>query len=97
MDIAHADPSISPQIRGIERFYPRDLFIAARKQDKVDIAIDQGGNISVEKEKMKSAKSMFADMLCGTSNEGWYQHLSAVLTDVKNASAILPDDQIALC
>lgn len=96
MSASHADPKISPEIHGIERFYPVELFQAAREQDIVDVAIDKKGNISIDREKLRVAKSALADMLCVASDDGWYRHLRKVLDDVKNASSILPGDQIKL-
>jgi len=96
MAASHADPRISPEIRGIERLYPVELFHAAREKDIVDVAIDKKGNISVEREKLRVAKSALANMLCEASDDGWYQHLRKVLDDVKNASSTLPGNQIKL-
>jgi len=96
MNPPHADPKISSEIHGIERFYPVELFHAAREADKLDVAIDQEGNISVEKEKLKKAKSVLADMLCQAPDKAWYRHLEKVLWDVQHACSTLPDEQIKL-
>lgn len=96
MAASYADPKISSEIHGIERFYPAELFHAAREKDIVDVAIDKRGNISIEREKLRGAKSALADMLCAAPDRSWYQHLRKVLDDVKNASSILPGEQIKL-
>jgi len=96
MDASYADPKISPDIKGIERFYPVELFDAAKNANKLDVAIDQHGNISVETEKLKAAKSELADMLCEATDNKWYQHLQEVLEDVQKASSTLPGDQMKL-
>jgi len=96
MNVAHADPRISSEINGIERFYPVELFLEARKSNILDVAIDQDGNISIEKEKLREAKSMLADMLCQAKDKRWYRHLQKVLEDVQISSSTLPGDQIKL-
>lgn len=96
MNVDHTDPKISSGIHGIERFYPVELFRTARDDNKLDVAIDQDGNISVETEKLKRAKSMLADMLCQATDEAWYRYLQKVLVDVQNVSSISPGDQITL-
>jgi hypothetical protein len=96
MNLSHADPRISSEINGIERFYPVELFHEARKLNILDVAMDQDGNISIEKDKLRKAKSKLADMLCQAQDKGWYRHLQKVLEDVRISSSTLPGDQIEL-
>lgn len=96
MNVAHADPKISSIIRGIERFYPIELFQKARTENKLDVAIDQDKNIVVEMENLTGAKSTLADMLCQASDKRWYRHLQKVLKDVQIASSTVPGDQMKL-
>ena len=94
MDKSYADPKISSKIRGIERFYPRELFLAARDADKVDVLISQSGNISIEKEKLDKAKHDLAEILFSAPDNSWYLHIQKVLDDVAQASILLPGDRI---
>jgi len=96
MNVSHADPRISSEINGIERFYPVELFHEARKLDILDVAIDQDGNISIEKGKLREAKSKLADMLCQAQDKRWYRHIQKVLEDVQISSYTLLGDQIEL-
>jgi len=94
MNTSHADPKISPQIHGIERFYPRALFLAARDAEIVDVLVGRAGNISIEKAKLDPAKHALAGMLCSAPDNSWYQHIQGVLEDVASASFLLPGDRI---
>lgn len=96
MNAAHANPKISSEINGIERFYPAELFRKARETDKLDVAIDQNGNISVEGEKIKKAKFALADMLCQATDKTWYSHLEKVLSDVQVSSSTCLESQMKL-
>jgi energy-coupling factor transporter ATP-binding protein EcfA2 len=96
MDPSHADPKVSPDIPGIERFYPIELFQAARDKNRVDVAIDQYGNVSIDKSKLKKAKSTLANMLCKAPDASWYGHLKKVLEDVQTKSLIVFGSQIGL-
>ena len=96
MDPSHANEKVSPDIPGIERFYPTELFKIARDKNKVDVAIDQYGNVSIDRSKIKKAKGALANMLCEAPDESWYEHLKKVLEDVQTTSLIVPDSQIGL-
>jgi len=96
MNVSHADPRISSEVNGIERFYPVELFREARKLDILDVAIDQDDNISIEKGKLREAKSKLANMLCQAQDKRWYRHIKKVLEDVQISSSTLPGDQIEL-
>jgi len=96
MDVAHADPLISSEIKGIERFYPAELFRKARQTDMLDVALDQNGNISVEAEKIREAKSALAHMLCQATDKTWYSHLERVLVDVQVATSTQVGSQMEM-
>lgn len=96
MDVAHADPKVSSEIKGIERFYPAELFRKARETNKLDVAIDQNGNISIEGGKIKKAKTALANMLCQAPDKTWYTHLEKVLSDVQVSSSTRPGSQMKL-
>lgn len=96
MNPSHADSKVSAGLPGIERFYPIELFHAARDENKVDVSIDQYGNVSIEKSKLKKVKTTLANMLCEAPDKAWYRHLQKVLEDVQTASSIQPDGQLGL-
>lgn len=86
MNIAHADSKVSNVVRGIERFYPKDVFQSARQKNIVPVNQDQNGVLSIDKQNFTpSVKRELAKIfLDGPDN--WLKHLKAVLQDVMDAS-----------
>jgi hypothetical protein len=89
----YADPKIDDCMQGIERFYPVELYQAARKKNVVDVAIDQNGCFSVQKDKLERVKPALAEMMCKTTDPSWFKHLTLVLSDVEKISLVMPEGQ----
>jgi hypothetical protein len=95
MNINHAHPKVSNSFSGIERFYPKALYIQARKKGVADIAVDQHGNVSIDKAKLTAkVKRDLADLFC-QGPDIWCKRLEAVLKDIESA-ALPPNSQLPL-
>jgi len=81
MDVGHADTRVSNILTGIERFYPRALFIRARRANTATVSEDQHGVVSIDRTNLSaSVKRELAKMLLdGPSN--WCDHIKLVLRD----------------
>jgi energy-coupling factor transporter ATP-binding protein EcfA2 len=87
MNVVHADSRVSRSTRGVERFYPRSLFVEARKKNIVAVSEDQKGVVSIEKANMTlQVKNKLAHLLCG-GKMAWCKHLRYVLEDVEKAAS----------
>lgn len=81
MDISHADKMVSNTLTGIERFYPRALFIRARESNIATVNEDQYGVVSVEKNNLGSGvKRDLAKMFLNGPND-WFEPIKQVLSD----------------
>jgi predicted ATP-dependent endonuclease of OLD family len=89
MDVKHADNSVSDSIGGIERFYPKELFVKARKKRVVAVSIDLDGVVHIERNELTSkVKNKPANMLCD-GPASWCKHLKGVLGDIQTAALSL--------
>jgi len=83
MDVAHADTTVSNTFTGIERFYPRQLFLRARQHNIATVNEDQYGVVSIDKSNMGApVKRELAKMFLGGSIN-WWKHLEQVLEDIE--------------
>jgi hypothetical protein len=90
MNVTHADRRVSESIRGIERFYPKKLFVQARLRKVVAVSTDQYGVVHIEKDKLTSrVKNKLAQMLVD-GPISWSKHLRGVLEDVQSAALVKP-------
>ncbi len=86
MSANHADARVSTSLGGIERFYPRSLFMKARQGDTLPVSVDQQGNVSIVKRELSpKAKRELAHLLCDGPPQ-WCTHLDLVLRDLETAA-----------
>lgn len=86
MDVTHGDTRVSDTLTGIERFYPRDLFMKARRENIATVGIDQNGVVSIDKSNMGAGvKRELAHMFLRGPTR-WYKHIERVLKDIDHHS-----------
>lgn len=96
MSAAHADQRLR-KVKGIERFYPYELFEIARDEGIEGVAFDGLGNVILSPGKESAhAKSWLANKLCACSDGAWFEHLRKVLMDLQPRINLSPGDQLPL-
>jgi len=86
MNINHADSKVSNVVRGIERFYPKDVFLSARQQNIVPVNQDQNGVLSIDKQYFTPPIKQELAKIFLNGPDNWFKHLKAVLQDIMDAS-----------
>ncbi len=94
MNISHASKDVSNAIKGIERFYPKELFTKAREKDIVAISEDQHGVITIDQANQTPRVKRKLEESFYEGNISWCDNLKRVLIDVVNAS--VPNPQLPL-
>jgi len=86
MDVRHADTKVSNILTGIERFYPRALFIRARRSNIAIVNEDQHGVVSIDKSNLGAIvkRELVKMLLDGPIN--WCNPIKQVLSDVISRS-----------
>ena len=96
MSAAHGDQRLR-KVKGIERFYPYELFEIARDEGIEGVAFDGLGNVILSPGKESAhAKSWLANKLCACSDGAWFEHLRKVLMDLQPRINLSPGDQLPL-
>ena len=81
MDVSRADSRVSNILTGIERFYPRALFIRARRANTAIVSEDQHDVVSIDRTNLgATVKRELAKMLLDGPNN-WCDHIKQVLSD----------------
>ena len=94
MNSAHGDQRLG-KVKGIERFYPYELFEIARNEGIEGVAFDGLGNVILSTgNESARAKSWLANKLCECSDAAWFEHLRKVLMDIQPRINLSRGDQL---
>ena len=82
MNAAHCDSLLGPDFRGIERFYPSAVALAAHQSSELVLGIVSGKPYSVSAAQLKGGKASLLKRVRSISDPKQLQSLVAVLADV---------------
>jgi hypothetical protein len=86
MDVRHADRNVSNILRGIERFYPRELYIRAREGNIARVNEDQYGVVSIDRNSLSAGVKHELARMFLDGPAGWCDPIKQVLGDVLSHS-----------
>jgi len=78
-DPAWADPAVSQDFRGIERFYSRSFLLRAIEQGVPSIGVAADGSLVVSPRSLAQAKSRLAEMFCTNATAEDCDHIRHAL------------------
>lgn len=89
MDASKANPSMTDQWAGIERFYTPEFIELAQSNGVVSCARDQDGNWLIRRNELRKAKGPLADLLCASAKPRDFGSLRTILQGIEASVAAL--------
>ena len=96
MDLQHADPALSEDFRGVERFYPLRIVLDAASAGEFQIGQSPDEPISISKRQLDKAKGPLLRRLLEIEEPDDVVHIGRVLDDIGNAISAHPQLDLVL-